>query len=57
MLNAKYMVEKFAVKQGLGYLRNNPEKNLIPTYTNEIATISISTVEKLKVDKSNAIPP
>ena len=28
MLNAKYMVEKFAVKQGLGYLRNNPEKNL-----------------------------
>lgn len=28
MLNAKYRVEKLFIKQGLGYLRNNPEKNL-----------------------------
>jgi len=27
MLNVKYKIEKAALKQGLGYLKKNPEKN------------------------------
>lgn len=43
------------VKQAILYI--NPVKNLMPKYTTDMAIISISIVEKLKLDKSNSVPP